>query len=513
MSLPSKNQPSSGSSPADALHRFGTPVRNYFGRLFARGTARSSRLDRAKLAWGGIVLAAVVLLSINLIAGTALKNWRADLTEDGLYSISNSTRKVIAGIDEPISIRVYYSPALGQQAPSYGTYFDRVRALLERYRDLSRGRLQLAFITPQPFSDEEDRAVAAGLRGIRLNNEGDTAYFGLVGSNTTDNTDTIAFFAQDRERFIEYDLTKLIYGLSSPKKKTVGLISGVPLEGGANPMMGRQLPPWLIVGQIREAFEVKSLGQNVTEIPADVDVLMLVNPTGLTPEAAYAIDQFTLKGGRMLALVDPVPEVGRMFSMGAPGGDGAELKKLFEAWGISYDPTKVASDIANARRVQFGGGARPTVTEYVAWLGLNRRSLDESDPLAAGIESLNLATPGVLAPAEKAATSFRPILQTSNRAAVLDAAAFGMMPDPVGLLRNYRPGGQALVMAARVTGDIATAFPEGAPKTPEKKDEATAGRSAEVRCRRAGQSRPGEDCQSQGQKQECRSGRQDQEHR
>jgi len=465
MSLPSKDQLTSASSA----------IKRRLSEAFARGVSRAGTLDGRMLAWGGIALAALMLLSVNVIAGTWFKTWRADLTEDGLYSISNGTKKILADLDEPITVRVYYSPQIGQQAPSYGTYFERVRTLLERYRDLSRGKLQLAFITPQPFSDEEDRAVASGLRGVRLNNEGDTAYFGLVASNTTDNTDTIPFFAQDRERFVEYDLTKLIYGLSNPKKKTIGLISGLPIEGGTHPMMmGRQMPPWTIVSQMREFFDVKSLAQNIKEVPADIDVLMLVQPWGLTPEAAYAVDQFALKGGRILAFVDPVAEVGRMFAMRIDAGDGKEFQKLLGAWGVSFDATKVASDIAHARRVQFGGGARPTVTEYVAWLGLDRRNLDESDPLAAGIETLNVATPGFLSPTDKATTSFRPILKTSTRASVLDSSAFGASPDPVALLRSYKPGGKQLVLAARVSGEIATAFPEGAPKPAEKKDEAAA---------------------------------------
>ena len=246
----------------------------------------------------------------------------------------------------------------------------------EQYSDISGGQLEVAVFDPEPFSDAEDKAVAAGLRGVRLNQEGEAGYFGLVGNNSTDTDATIPFFTTDREPFLEYDLTKLIYTLANPKKRVVGLMTGLPLDGGMNPMAmmggGRPQPPQMIMEQIRDFFEVKTLAQDVKEIPADVDVLMVAQPDKLTPEAAYAIDQYVLGGGKILALVDPVAEMGARHG---PDGHGAaaapspEFIKLLKAWGVDFDASKAAGDIATARRVQFGGGARPTVTEYVAWLG------------------------------------------------------------------------------------------------------------------------------------------------
>ena len=165
--------------------------------------------------------------------------------------------------------------------------------------------------------------MAAGLRGVRLNQEGEIGYFGLVATNSTDTDATIPFFTTDREAFLEYDLTKLIYTLANPKKRVVGLITSLPLDGGMNPMAmmggGRQQPPQMIMEQIREFFEVKTLAQDVKEIPADIDVLMVAQPDRLTPEAAYAIDQYVLGGGKMLAFVDPVAEMNaRMGPMGMP---------------------------------------------------------------------------------------------------------------------------------------------------------------------------------------------------
>jgi gliding motility-associatede transport system auxiliary component len=441
--------------------------------------ARCARLPRHTLAWSSIALAVILLLSVNLFASSTLRNAKADLTQQRLFTISKGTRDILKAIDEPISARLYFSKKLAEAAPAYGRYFERVRALLQQYSDISGGRLEVAIFDPEAFSDAEDKAVAAGLRGVRLNPEGEAGYFGLVATSSTDVDASIPFFTTDREAFLEYDLTKLIYTLSNPKKRVVGLMTGLPLDGGAaNPMAmmggGRPQPPQVVMEQIRDFFEIKTVAQDAKEIPADVDVLMVAQPDRLTPEAAYAIDQYVLGGGKVLAFVDPVVETnarqGPMMMM-APSGPAPEFIKLLKSWGLDFDAGKVAGDIANARRVQFGGGVRPVVTEYVGWLTLDRRSLDEKDVLSGGIERLNLASPGFLSKAEGATTQVSPILVTSTQAMQIAAEKFGMMPDPVGLLRAYKPEGKALTLAARVSGEVKSAFPEGAPKPPKKDDD------------------------------------------
>jgi ABC-type uncharacterized transport system involved in gliding motility auxiliary subunit len=433
--------------------------------------ARCARLPRHTLAWASIGLALILLLSVNLFASSALRNAKADLTQQRLFTISDGTRAMLRSVDEPINLLLYFSKRLGEAASVYSRYFERVRALLQQYSDLSGGRVELAIFDPEPFSDAEDKAVAAGLRGVRLNQDGEVGYFGLVGSNSTDTDASIPFFTTDREAFLEYDLTKLIYTLANPKKRVVGLITGLPLDGGMNPMAmmggGRQLPPQMIMEQIRDFFDVKTLAQDVKEIPADVDVLMVAQPDKLTPEAAYAIDQYVLGGGKILALVDPVAEMGgRMGPMGmmGEGGPSPEFVKLLKAWGVDFDASKAVGDIANARRVQFGGGARPTVTEYVAWLGLDRRSIDEKDVLSGGIERLNLASAGFLSKAEGATTQVTPILVTSPQAMQIPAEKFSGAPDPVALLRAYKPEGKLLMLAARIAGTANSAYPDGMPK-------------------------------------------------
>jgi ABC-type uncharacterized transport system involved in gliding motility auxiliary subunit len=451
--------------------------------LLDRAAAAAGGINRRALAWGGLLLGAVILLAVNLIASSALRDARLDLTKERLYTISEGTRKTLRAIDEPVDIRVYFSKKLGEAAPSYGKMFERARTLLEQYSGIARGKLRVTFLDPEPFSDAEDRAVAAGLKGIRLNQEGEMGYFGIVGSNSTDTESSLPFVSTDRERFLEYDVTKLIVTLANQTKSAVGLISGIPIEGNpGNPMMGLPpSPPPVILEQIREFFELKPIAKDAKEIPADIGVLVVVQPDGLSAETAYAIDQFALSGGKVLAFVDPVAETqrqgGPMMMMGSRPPDFTEFDKILKAWGVAFDTKTVVGDISRARRVQFGGGPRASVTEYVLWLGLDRRNLDERDPLAGGIERLNMASAGFLEKAPDATTQFAPLVRTTADAMKIPAESVSMMPDAVGLLRNYKRGGQPLVLAARVSGDAKSAFPDGAPPPPAPDAKAEAGKA------------------------------------
>ena len=447
-----------------------------------RAAAWAATLDRRTLSWGGLALAAITLLAVNVIGGTALRHVKADLTKEGLFTISDGTRKVLRSIDEPIAARLYFSKQLGDAAPTYLKYFERVRALLEQYRDISGGRFQLQVVDPEPFSDAEDRAVAAGLKGVRLNRDGDTGYFGLAAENSTDNTQAIEFFSPERERFLEYDLSKLVWTLANPKKRVVGLISGVPLNGAMSPQ-GQPTPPWTIMEQIGEFYEVKDLGADPKTIGSEVDILMLANPEGLTDAGLYAIDQFALKGGSILAFVDPNAENSQASRMGfmMPGAKSTPLDKLFKTWGVGFDASKVAGDLSRARRVQFGGGMmggrQPVVTEYAAWIGLDKSNIDERDVLSNGIERINFGSAGFFEKLDGATTTLTPILRTTKDAMAIDADKLRPIPDPVAILRAYKPGGKPLTLAARLTGDAKTAFPDGLAKPEEKKDEKADGKA------------------------------------
>ena len=307
-------------------------------------------------------------------------------------------------------------------------------------------------------------AVAAGLQGIPLSAGGSNVYFGIYASNSTDNEMLIPFMTLEREKFLEYDLTKMIYSLANPVKNVVGVISALPISGGMT-QQRQQIPEWYVMTQIKEIFEVRQLQPNLDEIPEDVNLLMLVQPVGLTDNALFAIDQFALRGGKVLAFVDPVSDVATRQMPGITGGQkDTGIERLLTAWGIELAESKVAGDIDHARRVQFSSAGQPVVIDYVAWLALGEASLDEDDVVSGGIERLHIASAGILDPVEGAKTTFTPLLVTGPRGMRIDASNFAFVPDPVKLLEEYSPGDTPLTLAARVTGPAKTAFPDGAPK-------------------------------------------------
>lgn len=453
-----------------------SPVDTGLSSLWNMAITKASSLNKSTLAWGGLALAAVMLLSLNLASSIGLKNVKADLTEEGLFTISEGTRSILKNIEEPVTAHLYFSRKFGEMAPQYARYFDRVRALLEQYRDISNGKLRLAIHDPEPFSNEEDRAVAGGLRGLRLNNEGEQGYFGLTANNSTDNQGTINFFSIDRESFLEYDVTKLIHGLAKPKKRVVGILSSLPLQGGKAPVTEQPLQPWLILEQISEFFDVEMLDQARGDIPPNIDVLLIAQPAGLRPAAAYAVDQFAMKGGKVLVLIDPMPEASQAVLLSKDRKGLGILKSMLKGWGVDYDATKVATDIKYARRVQFPTrqGEKPLVTDFVAWLALDKASMDEGDVLSGGIDQLSFGSSGILSKADGASITFTPIVRTSSEAMQIGAEKVGMGADPLALIRNYKPEGQRLTLAARITGETKSAFPSGEP-APEEDEAANPG--------------------------------------
>ena len=226
----------------------------------------------------------------------------------------------------------------------------------------------------------------------------------------------------------------------------------------------QQMPKWIIMDQIEEFFELKTVDPAANNIPNDVDVLMIVQPSGMSEETAYAVDQFALSGKAVLAFIDPVSDVGRALNpMAGSGTLDPQMAKLLGAWGVKMDAGKVAGDISIARRVQTGG-PQPMVTEYVTWLSVKESLIADDDVIADGVKVINFSASGFLEKAEKSTTRLQPLLRTTPRAMAIESSKMLGQPDPVGLLRAYRPGGKQLTLAARVSGDIQTAFPDGKPK-------------------------------------------------
>jgi gliding motility-associatede transport system auxiliary component len=426
--------------------------------------------SRRAVAVAALVCIALILISANVIIDR-FSTARLDLTAEHLYTLSPGTLHTLARIDEPITLRFYYSNRLGDEVPAYGVYAQRVRELLEQYVAAAHGRLRLEIYNPQPFSNVEDQAVAFGLQAVPLDAEGDQVYFGLAATNSTDDQQVIAFFSPERERFLEYDLTKLIHSLAFPKKTVVGLISSLPLEGDMTAMMqGRPSQPMAVIQQLQQLDKVEPLSATIDAIPADVDVLMLVHPQHLPPKTLFAIDQFVLKGGKALVFVDPHSELqaAELSRTNPPGSPAASnLAPLFKAWGLEMLPKVVAGDRRDAQRVSVPmPGRAEEPLDYIAWLNLHAANLNRNDMITADLSHLTMASAGIIEPLPGAKTKIEPLITTSPDSTKIPVDKLAGIPDVAGLLADFKPDGKRYILAAHVTGMAQTAFPDGPPKPP-----------------------------------------------
>src|ERR1700692_2531838 len=268
-------------------------------------------ISRRVYALVAIVLAAIIFVALNIAVDASITTARIDLTENSLYTLAPGTRNILANLQEPMTLRFYYSKKVAADYAQVSSYATRVRDLLEQYAALSHGKLILKEIDPEPFTAAEDEATTYGLSGVPTDS-GDMVYFGLVGTNTIDGQETIPYFSANREQYLEYDLSSLVYRLSQPKKATIGIIAGLPLDtgaGGMAAMLQGQSQPFVIYQQLAQSYAIKILDPNFSQIPPEVSVLLIVHPPELGPQQSYAIDQFVLDGGRALVFVDPMSEV------------------------------------------------------------------------------------------------------------------------------------------------------------------------------------------------------------
>jgi ABC-type uncharacterized transport system involved in gliding motility auxiliary subunit len=248
--------------------------------------------------------------------------------------------------------------------------------------------------------------------------------------------------------------------LAKPELPVVGVLSGLPMTGGFDMMARQPTPPWMVLEQVRQLFKIENLKADVDQIPEQVSVLWLVHPKNLPQQTLYAIDQFVLRGGKLMVFVDPYAEADSGEMPGEVAVDKASnLAPLFKAWGLRMVPDKVLGDGAYAMSVNMGQGQRPV--RHAAWLSLPRKALDQTDIATAGLESITVATAGILEPLEGAKSHFTPLMQSSEYAMPFDAQRFAMLSNPEELIRELEPTGERYTIAARVDGPAQSAFPDG----------------------------------------------------
>lgn len=423
-----------------------------------------------------LVLIAVLFLAVNMLSNATLYSARFDMTQDHLYTLSDGARRVLEKLNEPLRLKFYYSEHLAKDVPGAQVYGQRVRDMLKEFEAAAKGSLLLEIIDPEPFSDVEESASALGMQGISTQ-AGEKFFLGLAAFNMVDGQEIIPFFTQDREQFLEYDIAQLISKLSTVSKPKIGVISGLPLDlgkGGIEAVMRGEIKPFMLYQQLGEIFDVEMLSGQFASISDAINVLVIVHPKEMDAITRYAIDQYVLRGGRVIAFTDPISEVGKPASRAKnPLTDpnavspASGLPELYRAWGIAMDPNQIVADRGNAQRVVVDNLGQRQEAAFVAWLGLREDAMNKHDPVTGELNYIAMAMAGQIEKLPDAKTQFTPLITSSDDAALLPATMMmRRAPNPIDLLRQFQPTGQRYVLAARVTGPASTAFPKGPPPLP-----------------------------------------------
>ena len=425
----------------------------------------------------GIVIMFVVVVAINVISSVAKA--RVDLTAEKIYTLSDGTKKILAKLDTPVEIRFYYTKNDVAMPPRLKNYAQRVEDLLGEYRRAAKGKLEIKKFNPEPDSDAEESANLDGIEG-QLVNTGDKIYFGLAVS-CLDSKVAIPL-AEDREKLLEYDLSRAISRVVAPTKPVIGVMSSLQIFGEFNPMMMRmgqqgRSEPWVFVSELKRDFEVKQLQMEVDKIDDDIKVLLVIYPKGISDKAQYAIDQFVLRGGKLIAFLDPLSIVdvqnspqNQMNPLQAAASGGATMDKLLKAWGLEFDINKVVADMNFVTRINRGN--RPEAAPAV--LSLTGEGVNTNDVVTSQLDHLLLPFAGVFAGTPVEGLKQTVLLKTTKDSQLVEKFMAQFSGEQIS--KDFSPSAKEYPLAVRLTGKFKTAFPDGKPKdtskaNDEKKDE------------------------------------------
>lgn len=413
-----------------------------------------------------------LFVATNLAAQVWLKGARLDLTQNQLYSLSRGTRDVLADLNEPLELKLFYSRDAAARYPAVQAYAARVRELLDEYQARSRGRVRFVEVDPKPFSEAEDEAVEAGVEPASAYEGADPIYFGLAGANAINDRRAIPFFAQEREPFLEYEITRLIYELENPDLPKIALITALPMDPAFAPddMQFGQGAQSLFSQELGRLMEVEKLDPTFTDIPADADVLAIIHPYPLSPAQLYAIDQFILARGRAFIAVDPGSERSLRQSFDPLSGPSmvptsSNLEPLLSRWGVAMG-REVVLDLNAALPVQAtDANGAPQAVPQPLFFRVDPDRLDREDLATAWLQrGLTFAMAGALQVSERPNITTRTLARTTGETMRIPADYAMTQPTPFDLLQNWAPQRRGETLAVRLSGTLPTAFPNGPPE-------------------------------------------------
>ena len=412
-----------------------------------------------------IPLAAFLLLAVGLVAVNVLFAFipmRLDITDEGLFTLSDGSRNIVANLEEATTIKLYYSADLAEIPVSFKTYSTKVIELVRRYAALSKGKLSLEIFDPKPDTDEEDWASRYGLEGARLPT-GNTFFFGMVVLSA-EREEVVKFFDPRREKFLEYDISRAISRVGQADKVKLGLLTSLPMAGYSGPMGRGRGQEWTFITELRKEYAIEMISPgDLVEVPKDIKMMLVIHPKNVTDSVSYALDQFLLRGGKLLVMVDPNsrldPAAQQRFGMPT----NSDLKKLFSAWGIQFDATKILGDLELPTRVN---SPQDGVVDYPIWVSFNSKFMNREQVITADLEEIALIDTGVFSTKDGFSLKFTPLINSSKKSAMVDFASVRML-SPSALARSIVPDGKERVAAALLTGSFKSAYPGGPPPPPK----------------------------------------------
>lgn len=432
---------------------------------------RQKKLETLLYSTIGVVFMLILLFGLNVIFSSIRA--RIDMTADQLYTLTPGTKTILKKIDSPIEIRFYSSQGQTRMPSNLKTFADNVEDLLAEFKAQNPKNIHIKKFDPEPDTEAEDLARLDGIEPQPLNT-GEQFYLGVAISMDPQKV-ALPYLAPERERLLEYDLARAIARVMSTNKPVVGLMTALPMSGTPmNPMMmqmrQRQQDPWIILSELKRDFEVRTIEMDVDKIDDDVKVLMVVHPKNISDKAQFAIDQFVLRGGKLMAFVDPVCLVDQ--SSQQPGGfsmaGNSSLPKLLKGWGLEFDTGKVAVDRTFIKELA-GPDGRPRIEP--AWLFINPRGINNQDAIMSQFDNLLMPCPGVFTGTPVSGLKLDVLLHTTPESQLIDSFMAQMGGGGQKTLDEFKPSGTEMKLAVRLSGKFKTAFPDGKPAEASADDE------------------------------------------
>jgi ABC-type uncharacterized transport system involved in gliding motility auxiliary subunit len=405
---------------------------------------------------GGVVAVFVAIVALNFILG--LVPGRVDLTAGRLYTLADGSRSLLGKLDAPVRIRFYFNQGADYVPVPIRAFAGRVDDLLNELRSAANGKLVIEKLNPQPDSDAEDSASLDGIEPQETPS-GEKFYLGLTVS-FADQKLALPVLAPGRERLLEYDIVRTIGRVTKTSRPVVGVMTGLPLFGmPPNPMMGgAPAEPQIVIGELRRDFDLRRVGMDVAKIDDDIKTLVVVHPRGISDQAQFALDQFVLRGGKLVVFLDPYAYFDQMPGpFAGMGGSSSNLDKLLKAWGYEFEAAKVVLDM------KYMAGAGPRAVPTVIQLDADAMSRD--DVTTANLGTALLAFAGVFKGTPAEGLKADVLMHTSPMVKLVESA--NAMSRGEEAVRGFQPEGKEYPIALKLTGKFRTAFPDGRPPAKE----------------------------------------------